>query len=148
MRRTPVIVGAITCSLATVVGAVAAASPGFSGAAGNAQATYKAALAYAAHEGRALRLAGPRRAAPCCRVTGDTGPTAGTQSLTVKSSSRVGVHSTVSLIGKTGYLRGNAAGLAGILGLHVGRGHHLRQRVVVLPDREPDPWIKFHQWPA
>ena len=79
MRRFPVIVGAVTCTLAL------AASPGVSGAAGNAQATYKAALAYAATQ-NVHYVSKATQGAAVLSVTGDTSPTAGTQSLIVKST--------------------------------------------------------------
>jgi hypothetical protein len=114
MRRFPVIVGAVTCIFATTAGALAA-SPGVSGAAGNAQAMYKAALAYAATQ-NVHYVSTATQGTAVLRVVGDTSPTAGTQSLTVKSSTTTETL-TVALIGKTGYVRGNAAGLAHILGL-------------------------------
>ena len=109
MRRFPVIVGAVTCTLATTAGALAA-SPGVSGAAGNAQATYKAALAYAATQ-NVHYVSKATQGAAVLRVTGDTSPTAGTQSLIVKSTAATETLTT-ALIGKTGYVRGNGAGLA------------------------------------
>ena len=114
MRRFPVIVGAVTCTLATTAGALAA-SPGVSGAAGNAQATYKAALAYAATQ-NVHYVSKATQGAAVLSVTGDTSPTAGTQSLIVKSTAATETLTT-ALIGKTGYVRGNGAGLAHILGL-------------------------------
>ena len=114
MRRFPVIVGAVTCTLATAAGALAA-SPGVSGAAGNAQATYKAALAYAATQ-NVHYVSKATQGAAVLSVTGDTSPTAGTQSLIVKSTAATETLTT-ALIGKTGYVRGNGAGLAHILGL-------------------------------
>src|ERR1700675_943182 len=79
MRRFPVIVGAVTCTLAL------AASPGVSGAAGNPQATDKDALAYAATQ-NVHYVSKATQGAAVLSVTGDTSPTAGTQSLIVKST--------------------------------------------------------------
>jgi len=114
MRRIPVIVGTVTFSLAASTG-VMAASPGVSGATTSAQSLYKAAIAFAGTQDvHYVSLA--TQGAAVLRVTGNTARTSGTQSLTVKSGSTL-EKLTVTLIGSTGYVRGNSAALTEILGL-------------------------------
>jgi hypothetical protein len=114
MRRILVIVGAVTFSLAASTG-VMAALPGVAGATTSAQSLYKAAIAFAGTQDvHYVSLA--TQGAAVLRVTGNTARTSGTQSLTVKSGSTL-EKLTVTLIGSTGYVRGNSAALTEILGL-------------------------------
>jgi hypothetical protein len=114
MRRIHMIVGAVTLSVAASAGAVAA-SPGVSGATTTAQSTYKAALTYAATQ-NVHYVSRATQGTAVLQVSGDTGPTSGAQTLSVKKGSTLETLD-VRLIGKTGYLRGNSTGLTQILGL-------------------------------
>jgi len=114
MRRLPVIVGAVTLCVAAPA-ALIAASPGVSGATGSLSARYRAALAYAKtqdvhYESKATQPG------VVLQVVGNTGWSSGTQTLTVTRGSEV-EDFTVSVVGPTAYLRGNAAALDTILGL-------------------------------
>jgi hypothetical protein len=114
MRRISVIVGAVTCSVATAAGAVAI-SAGPAGASASPQSIYNAALAYAATQDVHYTSSATQGAA-VLKVNGHTGPTAGEQSLTVKNG-KTTESLTVKLIGTTGYLLGNSPALTQIIGL-------------------------------
>jgi hypothetical protein len=119
MRRISVIVGAVTCTLVAATG-ITAGSPGPAGATASAQATYNAALAYAATQD-VHYVSSATQGTAVLTVDGHTGPTSGEQSLTVKNGT-TSETLTVKLIGTTGYLQGNAAALTKIIGLTAKQG--------------------------
>jgi hypothetical protein len=118
MRRISVIVGAVTCTVASAAGAVAG-SPGPAGAtvsaSASAQSIYNAALAYAATQD-VHYVSSATQGTSVLKVDGHTGPTSGQQSLTVKNG-KTSEKMTVKLIGTTGYLLGNAPALTQIIGV-------------------------------
>jgi hypothetical protein len=114
MRRIPLIVGAVMLSFVATAGVIAVSS-GVSAAASSAQSTYKAAIAFAGTEDVHYASYAKQQGA-VLRAAGDTSPTAGSVSLTVKNGTVLEAL-TVTLVGSTGYLRGNAAALTKILGL-------------------------------
>jgi hypothetical protein len=129
VRRIPVVVGAITFSLAATA-ALVAASPGVSGAARSARAIYQSAIAYAGTQDvHYVSLA--TQGGATLRVAGNTAPTSGTQSLTVTSGATTEAL-TATLVGNTGYVRGNAAALTSILGLTAEQSA-----------REANVWLSF-----
>jgi hypothetical protein len=119
MRRISVIVGAVTCTLVSAVGA-AAGSVGPAGATTSAQATYNAAVTYAGTQ-NVHYVSHATEGTAVLTVTGDTGPTSGALSLTVKNGA-TSEKMTAKLIGTTGYLQGNAAALTKIIGLTAKEG--------------------------
>ncbi|MGP0031970.1 MAG: hypothetical protein ACLPVF_15875 [Acidimicrobiales bacterium] len=130
MRRLPVIVVAVTLSLAAT-SALIAASPGVSAAAGSLQSRYRAAIAYA--ETRDVHyVSKASQTGVVLRVVGNTGATSGTQSLTVKHGSTV-EDFTVSVIGPTAYLEGNAVALSSIIGLTAAQSTSYADRWLSFP---------------
>jgi hypothetical protein len=119
MRRIAVIVGATTLTLAASTASILANS-GVANAAPNAQSTYKAAIAFAGTQ-NVHYVSKATQGGAVLSVVGNTSKTSGTQSLTVKSSTE-SEKLTVNLIGKTGYLRGNADALEKILGFTAKEG--------------------------
>jgi hypothetical protein len=119
MRRISVTVGAVTCTLIAAAASIAG-SPGPAGAATSAQATYNAAVAYAGTQD-VHYVSNATQGTAVLKVIGDTGPTSGALSLTVKhgaTSERL----SAKVIGSTGYLLGNAAALTGIIGVTAKQG--------------------------
>jgi hypothetical protein len=114
MRRLPVIVGAVTLSVAASAATIIA-SPDVSGATSSLQSTYKAALAYAGTQNVHYVSKATQQGA-ILQVVGDTGSTSGKESLVVTEGSTVEKLTTV-LVGSTGYIQANSSALKTILGL-------------------------------
>ncbi len=114
MRRTHQIVGAIAATVVTSVGA-ATTMPSWAGAASTAKSEYQAALKAASAQ-NVHYVSKATEQGVGLKVVGDTGKSSGSQVLQVINGSTTESLSVI-LIGSTGYVRGNDAGLQKALGL-------------------------------
>jgi hypothetical protein len=130
MRRCYRIAGTLAASLAAVAaGAVAGSGSAF--ATTVAQSKYQAALRAAA----VLNVHYISRATQqgiSLQVVGDTGKTSGSQVLEVQDGS-ISEELSVVLIGKTGYVRGNASALEKVLGLSAAQSSKYTNRWLSFP---------------
>jgi hypothetical protein len=114
MRRSHRIIGAVAASVATSMVGVMAVSNG-AGAATTAKSEYQAALKAASAQ-NVHYISKASEQGVGLKVTGDTGKTSGSQELQVINGSTT-ENLNVILVGSTGYVRGNEAGLEKALGL-------------------------------
>jgi hypothetical protein len=130
MRRSYRIAGTLAATLAAVAAGVAVGS-GSATAATVAKSKYQAALnATAAQNVHYVSRATEQGIS--LEVVGDTGKSSGSQTLEVQNGSTTEELSVI-LVGKTGYLRGNASALEKVLGLSAAQSGRYTNRWLSFP---------------
>jgi len=130
MRRSYRVVGALAATLAAMAAGVVAGS-GSAIAATTAKSKYQAALKAAAAQNVHF-VSRATEQGISLEVTGDTGKTSGSQLVEVQNGT-VTEEMSVVLIGKTGYVRGNASALEKVLGLSAARSSRYENRWLSFP---------------
>ncbi len=133
MRRTHRIFGAVAAGVVTSMVGVTAVSS-WAGAAtttATAKAEYQAALKAASAQ-NVHYISKATEQGVGLTVTGDTGKSSGSQELQVKNGSTT-ESLKVILVGSTGYVRGNEAGLEKALGPHRVTVRNLHEQMAVFP---------------
>jgi hypothetical protein len=130
MRRSYRIAGTVAATLAAAAAGVAAAS-GSATAATVAKAKYQAAMKAASAQ-NVHYVSTATEQGISLEVVGDTGKTSGSQVLEVQNGSSTEELSVI-LIGKTGYLRGNASALEKVVGLTAAQSSTYKNRWLSFP---------------
>jgi hypothetical protein len=130
MRRSYRIAGTVAATLAAAAAGVAAMS-GSATAAVVAKSKYQAAMRAAAAQ-NVHYVSTATEQGISLEVIGDTGKTAGSQSLKVQKGS-ITEELSVVLIGKTGYVRGNVSALENVVGLTAAQSSTYQDRWLSFP---------------
>jgi hypothetical protein len=115
VRPTAVAVGTAACAALAAFGAYGTPAGAASASTTNAQSEYQAALKAAANQSVHFQT-NVTQGNVTLQQSGDAGTSSGSETLTVHNG-KITEHMSAEVVGKTGYVKGNTAGLQNILGL-------------------------------